>query len=228
MQRYSPRPYVGRALPIGWRRSAARTYAPADDSVEPGIQLINSTGSVVYRSGFAGDRDWLEPADAAPAAADVFGFYGGAAALRTTALDEVGWFDESYFLYYEDVDLSWRLRAAGWLIRYESTAVVTHVHAASSSKQRPLAARYELRNKLLTFTRHAPASVALRACVRALVEIAGRAVLEAPDLTLTRARLRGFAGYLRRLPATMRSRRSWRQAAVPRKQVAKLLAPTRT
>ena len=63
---------------------------------------------------------------------EVFGFCGAAALLRRAALDEVGLFEEDLFLYYEDTDLSWRLRAAGWTVRYEPGAVATHQHASSS------------------------------------------------------------------------------------------------
>ena len=51
---------------------------------------------------------------------------------------EVGWFDDDFFLYYEDTDLSWRLRADGWAIRYQPTAVLRHLHSASSTEWSPL------------------------------------------------------------------------------------------
>ncbi len=46
----------------------------------------------------------------------VFGFCGGAALLRTAAVRAVGGFPAEFFLYYEDLDTSWRLRRAGWTI----------------------------------------------------------------------------------------------------------------
>lgn len=53
---------------------------------------------------------------------------------RTDALRAVGGFDEGYFLYFEDVDLCWRLRRAGWVVGYEPTAVVVHGHGRSTSQ----------------------------------------------------------------------------------------------
>ena len=47
---------------------------------------------------------------------------------------ELGWFDDDFFLYYEDTDLSWRMRARGYEIRYEPAAVLRHLHAASSQE----------------------------------------------------------------------------------------------
>jgi N-acetylglucosaminyl-diphospho-decaprenol L-rhamnosyltransferase len=51
---------------------------------------------------------------------------------RRAAFDEVGGFDESYFMYVEDVDLCWRLHQAGWRVGYEPRAGVVHTIGASS------------------------------------------------------------------------------------------------
>lgn len=60
-----------------------------------------------------------------------------ALALRTSALAEAGLFDEGYTpAYFEDIDLCWRLRRAGYLLRYEPRA--TLVHAESQSVRDPL------------------------------------------------------------------------------------------
>ncbi|MGH9183272.1 MAG: glycosyltransferase family 2 protein, partial [Acidimicrobiales bacterium] len=45
---------------------------------------------------------------------------------RRRAWDQVGGFDEGYFMYTEDVDLCWRLRRSGWRVGYEPAARVTH------------------------------------------------------------------------------------------------------
>jgi N-acetylglucosaminyl-diphospho-decaprenol L-rhamnosyltransferase len=52
---------------------------------------------------------------------------GAALWLRRVALDEIGGWDEAYFMYVEDVDLCWRLKAQGWGVEYSPTAEVTHV-----------------------------------------------------------------------------------------------------
>ena len=49
---------------------------------------------------------------------------GAAIWLRRAALDEVGGWDERYFMYLEDTDLCWRLRHAGWDVAYEPSGVV--------------------------------------------------------------------------------------------------------
>jgi N-acetylglucosaminyl-diphospho-decaprenol L-rhamnosyltransferase len=52
--------------------------------------------------------------------------------VRRDAWDTVGGFDERYFLYFEDVDLCWRLRQAGWMTRLECAVHVRHQHSAAS------------------------------------------------------------------------------------------------
>ena len=52
--------------------------------------------------------------------------------LRREALAQAGRFDESYFMYVEDVDLCWRLSRAGWRVGYEPAGRVIHTVGASS------------------------------------------------------------------------------------------------
>ena len=54
--------------------------------------------------------------------------------LRRRALESVGGWDESYFMYVEEVDLCWRLRRAGWRVVYEPRGVVVHVQGASTAR----------------------------------------------------------------------------------------------
>jgi N-acetylglucosaminyl-diphospho-decaprenol L-rhamnosyltransferase len=73
--------------------------------------------------------------DADPAASRLVDWVSGAAVwLRRAALDEVGGWDERYFMYVEDTDLCWRLRRAGWDVAYEPSGVVEHVQGASASR----------------------------------------------------------------------------------------------
>ena len=64
---------------------------------------------------------------------DVDWVSGAAVWLRRSALDQVGGWDERYFMYVEDVDLCWRLRRAGWRVVYEPGAVVEHLLGVSTA-----------------------------------------------------------------------------------------------
>ncbi len=95
--------------------------------------MINSSGICVDRAGIVWDRDGGKvDATSANETAAVFGPCAGAALYRRMMLDEIGLFDEAYFAYFEDVDLAWRARAAGWGCAYVETARVRHHHSATS------------------------------------------------------------------------------------------------
>jgi N-acetylglucosaminyl-diphospho-decaprenol L-rhamnosyltransferase len=53
---------------------------------------------------------------------------------RRSALEELGGFDEAYFMYNEDMDLCWRAHDAGWGVGFAGTAEVTHVQGASTAR----------------------------------------------------------------------------------------------
>ena len=65
---------------------------------------------------------------------DVDWVSGSCFLIRRRAFDDVGGFDDSYFMYLEDVDLCFRVGRAGWRVRYESAASVTHVQGVSTSQ----------------------------------------------------------------------------------------------
>jgi N-acetylglucosaminyl-diphospho-decaprenol L-rhamnosyltransferase len=56
--------------------------------------------------------------------------------IRRTALDEVGLFDEDFWMYMEDLDLCYRLHQAGWITWYEPEVTVMHVKAGTSGTLR--------------------------------------------------------------------------------------------
>ncbi|HET9730811.1 MAG TPA: glycosyltransferase family 2 protein [Acidimicrobiia bacterium] len=74
--------------------------------------------------------------DADPARARTVDWVSGAAIwLRRDALDEIGGWDERYFMYVEDLDLCWRLRRKRWDIVYEPAGIVMHVQGVSTSRR---------------------------------------------------------------------------------------------
>ena len=65
---------------------------------------------------------------------EVYAACGAAVLYRRKILDKIGFFDNSFFMYYEDVDLSERARIKGYKIYYAPQAVVRHMHAFSSQE----------------------------------------------------------------------------------------------
>jgi hypothetical protein len=79
---------------------------------------------------------------------------GACVLVRREAFNQVGGFDERYFLYWEDADLCRRLRNAGWSIRLRPDARVVHVGARSSRTVKPLAIRAFHRSAYLYYSTH--------------------------------------------------------------------------
>lgn len=69
---------------------------------------------------------------------DVDAVNGAFMLVRRRALDEVGAFDEGYWMYMEDLDLNYRLAEAGWKTWYEPAATAIHVKAGTSGEVRGL------------------------------------------------------------------------------------------
>ncbi len=61
---------------------------------------------------------------------------GAALAIRRSAFEAVAGFDESFFLYAEEVDLTYRLKAAGWEVHFAPVADVVHAGGASTRRYR--------------------------------------------------------------------------------------------
>jgi GT2 family glycosyltransferase len=73
-----------------------------------------------------------------PASLDTPWASGAATLLRRKAWESVGGFDEKIFLYGEDVDFSWRLRAAGWRVTYQPRCAVVHNTYRSAGEVKPM------------------------------------------------------------------------------------------
>lgn len=61
-------------------------------------------------------------------AKDVLFATGSAMFVRADVFAELGGFDDDFFMFYEDVDLGWRLNLRGWRVRYEPTSIAYHRH----------------------------------------------------------------------------------------------------
>ena len=108
---------------------------------------INSTGLCLSRSGASWDRgaseedrgqyDWQK---------EIFGACAGAALYRKKMLDEIGLFDEDFFIFMEDIDLTLRARCAGWRCIYVPEAIAHHLHGATAGVGSDLTVYYGNRN----------------------------------------------------------------------------------
>lgn len=95
----------------------------------------DSAGSMFTPSGVLWHEPAGQPFDASPRASTrVFATKGACMLVRTSSFWEVGGFDESFFAYFEETDLCWRLALRNYVCRFVSTAPVRHVGGATSGR----------------------------------------------------------------------------------------------
>jgi len=149
-----------------------------------------------------------------PGIHEIFGVCGAACLLRRELFSELGGYDESYFAFYEDVDLNVRARIAGRRFAYVPEAVVWHVGNASwlAGFVRPGAENACLvaRNRLATQFKFMPLTAVPRI---AAVEVG--ALARAAAQRRLRATLSGKLAALRWLPRLLRERRRLRREGDP-------------
>jgi len=78
---------------------------------------------------------------------------GACMLIRRSALDQVGLFDEGYWMYMEDLDLCYRFAQAGWVTWYEPSVTVIHVKAGSSGRVRSPKLNYAFHYGMFRFYR---------------------------------------------------------------------------
>jgi GT2 family glycosyltransferase len=102
-----------RAFPTTWRLATEYLFLR---KLAPRSSLLNP----LYAGGFDHDEvrevDWVS---------------GAALLVRREAADQVGLFDEGYFMFSEEADWMFRFRAAGWEVWFDPDAEVVHVGGAS-------------------------------------------------------------------------------------------------
>jgi GT2 family glycosyltransferase len=120
---------------------------------------LDSAGMLIARDGSSKQRGHGEPPANFAADSDTLFPTGSAALYRRKMLDEIGLFDERFFLYCEDTDLGLRARWAGWEGLYVAGAVVDHAYSKSAGRASALKAYYVERNRLYTVIKNFPFSM---------------------------------------------------------------------
>jgi GT2 family glycosyltransferase len=170
---------------------------------------IQSAGDVFRREGVPDNRGAWEPDHGQyDDEGFVFGACGGALAYRPEMLEDVGLFDEDFFMYCEDVDLAFRAQLRGYTCVYAPQAVVRHRLGASSTGA--MASYYCGRNFIRLIARDLPGEAWRRYWPRMLstqLRIAVHALRHGRE-PAARARLRGQLMGLLSLPRLLGERRA--------------------
>jgi GT2 family glycosyltransferase len=127
-----------------------------------GTDRLDSAGMLIALDGSSKQRGHGEPPASFTADSDTLFPTGSAALYRRKMLDEIGLFDERFFLYCEDTDLGLRARWAGWEGQYVAGAAVDHAYSKSAGRASALKAYYVERNRLYTVIKNFPFSMLVR------------------------------------------------------------------
>jgi hypothetical protein len=176
-------------------------------------RVIDSAGDGLLRWGGAFKRHHGASVEAAAESREVFGVCGAACVIPRQVFDELGGFDEDFFVSHEDVDLSYRARLLGYPSLYVADAVVRHHGSVTLGRVSPCAVFHGQRNLEWMYFKNTPASLLVRTLPGHLVYTAAAAVhfarrgLLGPFLRAKWAALVGLPRLLRKRAQVQRARR---------------------
>jgi len=197
----------------GWLQAFADAVVRYDGiSVFGSTQLLDSNPALLDGAGdhysplglaWRGDR--LKPASLMTEDAEVMGPCAAAAFYRRDVFERVGGFAETYFCYYEDVELGLRLRLAGERCIQLAGARVRHVASAIAGENSEFSRYHITRNRIWTFLRTMPAPV-FHLILPLLLAQLGLIVLLGPVRGDSAVRARAIRDALAAFPAVMKQR----------------------
>ena len=158
-----------------WLLELVQGLKQKDAAVVTGLLLhqngktIDSTGDFYSIWGMPFARNRGDKTGEAPGSGSVFGGSGGATLYKTSLFKEIGRFDESFFAYYEDVDMSFRAQLAGHKVYFTNKAIAYHKQGATSSKIPGFTVYQTFKNIPLLYTKNVPTGLLLPIGARLLL-----------------------------------------------------------
>lgn len=125
-------------------------------------RMIDSAGDILLSTFRAFKRGDGQNSDEFNTPAPIFSACGAGAVYRRKMIDQIGFFDEDFFLQCEDTDLSFRGQLAGWKVFYEPSAKIYHKVNSSIRKASELSVYYTQRNIEFVRLKNVPLSILLR------------------------------------------------------------------
>lgn len=173
---------------------------------------IDTTGDFISKWGLAYPRGRNQTdSDKYSGYPAIFSACGGACIIKRSVLDEVGLFDEDFFAYYEDTDMGFRARLAGYKVVLAPKAEVYHHVGATTSKMGHFARYQSLKNTQYLFWKNMPSPLLWKVLPRFIfVEtlLLGAAIKNGAFTVAVTANWEVFT----HIPATWRKRRRIQKA----------------
>lgn len=168
--------------------------------------IVDSAGDGYLRAGGAFKQGHGAAAASHAESGEVFGACGAAFLIARETFERLGGFDETFFMVYEDVDLSYRARLIGLRCWYAASAVVRHASSGTLGRASEAAVFYGQRNLEWTWIKNTPFSLLVLTLPSHLVyAAAGVAHYVATGRGM--AALRGKLAALAGLPRILQQRR---------------------
>ena len=131
--------------------------------------IIDRAGDIYTTAGTALLNGRGEPSKNFNKPAWVFGACAGAAVYRKRMLEDIGFFDEDFFLLYEDVDLSFRAQLRGYRCIYVPDAIVYHKASSSIGDDSPISVYYSHRNLEWVYIHNMPGKLIKKTILNHLI-----------------------------------------------------------
>lgn len=186
----------------GWVRAAVEKFGESENIGAVASRVLDWDGKLVdyigsamtwYGMGYKPFTSELIP-KTPDIPQDVLFGTGSAMFVRRSVFDQLGGFDERYFMFFEDVDLGWRLNLRGWRFAYQPASLAYHKHHASMDAFGPYKETYLLeRNALYTLYKNLEES-ALHEALPAAIALAVRRAVTRSGLDSTSFDLRKPGG----------------------------------
>lgn len=143
----------------------------------------------------------------------IFGASGGASLYRSTLFKNIGLFDEKFFAYYEDTDVSFRAQLTDWKVMYEPAAIVNHRQGETSKKMvRGFTVTQTFKNLPMLYVKNTPRQLLFTVGIRfwfAYLLIFGNAITHGNAYPA----LKGVLKSLTLIPHSFRERRRIQKTA---------------
>jgi len=178
--------------------------------------LFDGVGDAYLFAGIPWRGEHGRPVGPLPALADTFSPCAAAAVYRREVFTSVGGFDETFFCYCEDVDLSFRMRLGGQRCLQIASAQVRHVGSASTGQRSAFAVYHGTRNRIWVMVKNMPLPLLIAGApfhVTALVLLTVRSAFRTKGFVEIRAMWRGVGDALRDLGPVLRKRREIQRSA---------------
>lgn len=132
-------------------------------------ETIDSTGEQYSTWGLPFPRDRNRLAAHASKSGPTFGATGGGTLYSTAVFEQIGLFDETFFAYLEDVDISFRAQLVGLKIHYCAEAILYHEQGGTFNKYPAVRTMHYFKNLPLVYIKNVPASLLLPIGIRLFV-----------------------------------------------------------